>query len=438
MDLTQLAERTLQCAIDQGADEVDCQVHEGRRVELARREGKLERATEATSRRLSLAVLKDDRYSSHSTSDLRPLALDAFVTRAVESTHYLEPEPARRQADESLCGRGVSEESLDQNDPAWAQRGADEREAASAELEAALAALRSPAVISSAVRCSDGQGRTIRIMTNGFRGESRGAWFSAGGTLTLREGDKRPESSAYYGARYLSDLPRPEAIAAEVLRRSEERIGAAPIASGSYSMWLPGRLAGKILSVLRAPLSGASLHQGRSCLAGKLGTSIGSEHFTLVDDPSIPRGLGSRPWDGDALRSRTRTIVRAGVLEQYNIGVYHSRKLDRPATGGGASNWVIPPGSRAPIDIARDHPRLIEVTGFLGGNSNGVSGDFSFGIRGVYWEAGERGPSLAEMNVSGNALKLFHSLVEVGNDPWIYSSVRSPSLVFEGVQFSGT
>ena len=41
------------------------------------------------------------------------------------------------------------------------------------------------------------------------------------------------------------------------------------------------------------------------------------------------------------------------------------------------------------------------------------------------------------MNVTGNLVTLFSSLVEVGNDPWQYNSRLTPTLVFDGVQFSG-
>jgi PmbA protein len=41
------------------------------------------------------------------------------------------------------------------------------------------------------------------------------------------------------------------------------------------------------------------------------------------------------------------------------------------------------------------------------------------------------------MNVTGNIVELFSRLAEVGDDPWRYSSTPAPTLVFEGVQFSG-
>jgi len=288
------------------------------------------------------------------------------------------------------------------------------------------------------VYSADGRARSIRVLSNGFTGENEGAWFAAGGEMTLMDGDKRPESSAYYAARHFSDLPSIDAIAGEVVRRTRERLGAGPIESGNYPMLLPGRAAGRILGMLAGPLSGGSLHQGRSCLAEKLGEQIGSAKFTLIDEPALPRGLGSRPWDGDALRAKRRVLIEEGVLQQYNIGIYHSRKLEVEPTSGGRSNWVIPAGDKSIEQLAAGLPKAIEVTGFLGGNSNGATGDFSLGIRGRLWENGKPTRSLAEMNVSGNLLTVFGKLVEVGNDPWVFSAVRSPTLLFEDIAFSGT
>ena len=42
------------------------------------------------------------------------------------------------------------------------------------------------------------------------------------------------------------------------------------------------------------------------------------------------------------------------------------------------------------------------------------------------------------MNVTGNLRDLFSNLVALGNDPWPYSSLRTPSMLFEGVSFSGS
>lgn len=438
IELVELAERIVAFAEKHGDDEVGCAVSEGSHVTIQRRGGKVEQATEASTRGLTLSVLCDDRYSSNSTSDLRPEALEPFVLRAIASTRFLEAEPARRQPDGDLCGRGATADQLDQDDPYWSQRTAEDRAAYAKALEDALMAHQGDDVISCAVYSADGRARSIQVLSNGFTGENEGAWFAAGGEMTLMDGDKRPESAAYYAARHFTDLPSIDEVAAEVVRRTRERLGAGPIASGSYPMLLPGRAAGRILGMLGGPLSGGSLHEGRSCFADKKGEKIGSDRFTLIDDPTVPRGLGSRPWDGDALRSRRRVLFQEGVLQQYNIGVYHGRKLGVEPTSGGRSNWIIPPGTKSIEQLAAGLPQAIEVTGFLGGNSNGATGDFSLGIRGRLWENGVVTRSLGEMNVSGNLLTVFQRLVDVGNDPWPYSAVRSPTLLFDGIAFSGT
>jgi PmbA protein len=41
------------------------------------------------------------------------------------------------------------------------------------------------------------------------------------------------------------------------------------------------------------------------------------------------------------------------------------------------------------------------------------------------------------MNIADNHLKVWQRLVEVANDPWMYDSNRTPSLVFTDVVVSG-
>jgi PmbA protein len=79
----------------------------------------------------------------------------------------------------------------------------------------------------------------------------------------------------------------------------------------------------------------------------------------------------------------------------------------------------------------------ILVTGFLGGNSNGTTGDYSFGVQGFRVRGGQIAEPVAEMNISGNLTDLFKRLTAVGNDVYPYSTIRTPTLVFEGVQFAG-
>ena len=130
-------------------------------------------------------------------------------------------------------------------------------------------------------------------------------------------------------------------------------------------------------------------------------------------------------------------MIESGVLKEFYIDWYYSRKLGWEPTTGGPSNLIIPPGSRSVNQIMKDFARCIFVTGFIGGNSNSTTGDFSIGIIGTLFENGKPVQAVAEMNIADNHLKLWHKLVEVANDPWPYSPQRTPSLVFKDVVVSG-
>jgi PmbA protein len=136
--------------------------------------------------------------------------------------------------------------------------------------------------------------------------------------------------------------------------------------------------------------------------------------------------------------ARPRAVVEEGVLRSYYVGLYHSRRMGVEPTTGGRSNWVVGTGRRTFREIARDLDRCVVVSSFLGGSANAATGDFSFGIRGLWMEKGEVVQSLGEMNVTGNLLEVLERLVEVGSDPWTWSSTRAPSMLWDDIQFSGS
>lgn len=434
-----LARDVLRTVRDLGAEEATVATSRHDETSLSRRAGRLEQATQATSQSLSLSLLVDDRFSVHSTSDLRPDALRQFLREAVEATAFLEPEPERRQPPRELCGLGATEAELDLCDPGWEAVSVERRRDLALAMEQAVDALPGrDQILSATSYFSDTRADAVRVMSNGFEAASRSTGFGHGTALTLSEpGGRRPEAMAWYSSTHLSDLPDPARVAAEAQARALLRLGSGPAPSGRYPMLLDAPVVGRVLGCLSGPLSGAELHQGRSCLAGKIGQPIAAPLLHIEDQPLLPRAMGSRPYDGDGLRARPMPVIEGGVLQNYYINTYYSRKLGAPATTGGRSNWVVRPGARSPQEILRDLPACILVNGFLGGNSNGVTGDFSFGIQGVLYEHGEVKAHLSEMNVSGNILELLQRLSEVGSDVWTWSSLRSPSLLFDGVEFSG-
>ena len=78
----------------------------------------------------------------------------------------------------------------------------------------------------------------------------------------------------------------------------------------------------------------------------------------------------------------------------------------------------------------------ILVTGFNGGNCNGATGDFSFGIEGFAFSGGRPAYPVRGMVITGNMMELWNSLAAAGDDPRPGMNKSIPSLAFENVDFS--
>lgn len=439
MSLLESAGAAVELAKGMGAEQVKAWASTGVEVELQQRQGKLERVHESSTLGLSVSLMVDGRYSTHGTSDLRPEALKAFLQRAVDGTRYLEQDLDRTMLAFEEMG-SLDPASLDNDDAgSLNKRGPEERQLAIKELEDAILAGSGDDLVSATSYLWEVRSQSAAVFSNGFQASQARTHFGQGGMVTLKEpSGKLPESYSFFNASHFEDVPTSAQVSADLWAKADEVRDTSPCASGSYTMVLDRRVASRILGAMISPLSGGNLHTGRSMYVDKLGQTLGSKAFTLIDDPTIARGMGSKPFDGDGRKARVRPLFTEGRLETYLLDLYHARKLKMDPTTGGTSNVVMAPGQRSWKDIAKEHGRAIRVTSFLGGNSNPASGAFSLGIRGQLIENGEVVQNLSEMNVSGNLLELMANFVEAANDPWLYASYRVPTLVFSGVQFSGS
>ncbi len=124
-------------------------------------------------------------------------------------------------------------------------------------------------------------------------------------------------------------------------------------------------------------------------------------------------------------------------LRSYYIDTYYGKKLSIDPTSGSSTNVVFKLGDRDMDAMVKSLKKGILITGFNGGNCNGSTGDFSYGIEGYLVENGSIIHPVNEMNITGNMTQIWNNLVEAGNDIIEGSSFMVPSLMLENVDFSG-
>lgn len=437
-DMKPIARSAIETAKKKGASDATARVYKVRDVTVNWRDGKLEQLNEATTRGLGLNLYVDGRFASVSTSDLRPEAIDTFIADSVAMTRTLAVDPFRELPDPALY-KDRPTVDLKLADPRYADLTAAQRRQIASDLETAARAVKgSDAFLSVSTGINDSRSESYRVTSNGFEGERVDTAFWIYGSVSVKDSDgRRPEDSDFAGVRFLGELPSAETIGRGAAERALARLGSKKAESKVMTMILDNRAGGRMVGALLGPLAGASIQQRRSFLEGKAGEAIGSPRLTITDDPLVAKGFGSRHFDGEGISAKQLPVFDGGVLKNYYVDTYYGKKLKMAPTTGGASNLAWALGTKSQKELIADAKDAILVTGFLGGNSNGTTGDYSLGIQGFMVRGGDVAEPIAEMNISGNQMELWKRLVAVGNDPYPYSSTQTPTLVFEGVSFAG-
>ena len=435
--MLELATWSIETAKAAGAQACRVGIQSNRSVEIGYRGRKPETIKEATTKGLNIEVFVDGRYSVQSTSDLRKEALKPFITQAIASTKLLAEDPFRTLPDTKFY-EGQSKTDLRTVDPQYGAFSPEERHQIAKALEDACLAKGGSKVISATASVEDGRSESLLVASNGFQGFNESTYYAQFAEMTAQDqGDRKPNGYYYAVGITRKELPAAEKIGAMAAQRTLDLMGAKKIKTETLPIIVENQNVARILNGLLAGMYGRNIQQKQSFLADKKGSKIASDKLTMIDDPLIVGGLGSRLYDGDGMASKKRTIVDAGVLKEFFVDWYYSRKLGWEPTTGGPSNLIIPPGKRSVKEIMKDLKRGILITGFIGGNSNSTTGDSSIGIFGTLFENGELAQPVAEMNIAGNHLEFWHKLAEVADDPWPYSSMGMPSLVFTDVVVSG-
>jgi PmbA protein len=420
-----------------GANDCKAGLYKRRFVEVEYRERKPESVKEASTQRIEVEIYADGRYAAQDTSDIRKEALLTFIKNLVENTRLLEEDSYRSLPDPKYY-KGRADLDLLIVDPTHKDFSAEQRHELVKVIEDACLKQGGEKVVSVTSSVYDHVYEECILSSNGFEGYRKDTVCWAGAQMTAQdEGDRRPTGYHYVGCRQRADIPRAEDIGKGAAERTLDLLGGKKIATETLPVIIENRNVSRVLRGFTSALYGWNIQQKRSFLAEHKGKKIGSEKFTLIDDPHIVKGLGSRLYDGDGFATKERVIIESGLLNEFLLDWYYSRKLGWEPTTGGTSNLMIPAGKRSVKQIMKDLDRGIYITGFLGGNSNSTTGDFSVGIMGHLFENGVPVQPVAEMNIADNHLSFWNKLDEVANDPWPYSSWQMPSLVFKDVVVSG-
>ncbi len=434
--------RLIEAARRHGADAADAAARAQSSEGVSVRLGKLEDVERSEGESIALRVFAGRRSASIETSDFAPAALDDLAERAVAMARAAPEDPHAGLAPEALLDRGGAPE-LDLEDG-----GEPGPESLRRRAEAAEDAARAVAGVTNSEGASASFGRSLFALatSHGFARSYGATHHTLSAVVIGGAGSAMQRDYAQRSARHLADLPAPEEIGRLAGERTVARLNPEAPRGGRMPVLFDPRVAGSLVGHLVGAMAGPAIASRASFLLGREGERLLPEHIDLVEDPHRPRGLRSRPFDGEGLACLPRKLVERGVPGGWLLDVASANKLGLAPTGHAArgagapgvsaSNLHIPAGTVSRAGLMADVAEGVLVTELVGQGVNPVTGDYSRGATGFRIVNGEVAGPIAEFTVAGNLLAMFATL-RAADDLETHRAVNVPTLRVDGMTVAG-
>ncbi|MEL7649034.1 MAG: TldD/PmbA family protein [Sedimentibacter sp.] len=300
----------------------------------------------------------------------------------------------------------------------------------------------------------DGYGETIMSNTKGLYLHDKSNIAYTYVVVVAKENDDIKTGMAYRTGNDFAKFD-PKEIAEEAVREALSLLGGKTVKSGDYPVVIRNSAAADLLEAFTGIFSAESVQKNLSLLKGKLGEKIGSEKFTLVDDPYMEEGLASKSFDGEGVACMYKKVVDKGVLKTYLHNLKTAKKDGIETTGNASkgsykaslgiapSNFYVEKGEKTLDEMIASMNRGILITELQGLHAglNSVSGDFSLAALGFEIKDGKISRPVEQITVAGNYFELLKNIEETGSDLKFglpgEAYIGSPSLKIKKLAIAG-
>ena len=425
-----------------GAEAADAVLFDSIALAHAQRLGKLERLEREESQDIGLRVLLGKQQAFVSSTDSSSAALDELVTRALAMARSVPEDAYCGLAEPGQLARDIPEiEVYDPNEPATETL--IERARACEEAARAISGVTN----SEGAEAGWSSSRIALAASNGFSGGYAVSRHSMGVSVLAGEGLGMERDYDFASRTHGADLEDPAIIGRRAGERAVKRLGSRKAATGRFPVIYDPRVSAGLLGHLAGAISGPAVARGTSFLKDKMGEAIFAAGITIVDDPHRPRGLRSKPFDGEGIANARRKVIEAGRLTTWIMSLSSARQLGLESTGHASrgtsgppgpsvSNLFMEPGSIGPTELMADIDQGFYVTEMMGMGVSTVTGDYSRGASGFWIENGELTHPVSEVTVAGNLKEMFLALTPADDLEFRYGT-DAPTLRIDAMTVAG-
>ena len=443
MELNEYISKLFQTAKAAGFEACECCYSNGENMEISIHHGEISEYSLANGISLSLRGLYGGHMGRASTRVLDEESIDWLVQSARTSAELIDND------DKEFLFEG-SKEYANVDAYSTEVENLSAREKIDAALDLEKETLKCDDRIKRVQTCTviSQSGETRLVNTLGldvhFKSNLLGAVVAP---IAVADGD----TANTYGIRFGRDksVLDTKAIATQAVHETVANLGAKPCASGTYKVVLRRDVMSDMLEKFSDLFSADAAQHGLSLFKDREGEKVAADIVTIVDDPLLPGGMASAPFDSEGVATYTKTVVDHGTLTTllHNLKTAYKQGVTTTGNCSGSSvapsNFFIKPGEHSFDELLKGVGEGILITDVMGLHSgaNGVSGDFSLGARGFMIEGGKLSRPVKGITIAGNFIKMLSDVVELGDDLWFGmpgdSCFGAPSTVISSLSVAG-
>ena len=396
------------------------------------RNEKLDESNRSDNLAIGITTYIGKKKSSISSSNLLKDNLETLIEKCIETTKNTPEDEFNSLPDKDLLATELKD--LDLYDDTHIKN--ENKIEYLKKLEAA--ASNNKKIINTESSFTEDKSNFILANSIGFSMGYTSSSFMAS-SVTVAKDDKSMERDYEYTSKcYLEDIQDAEELGKLAAEQTIRKLSPKKIGSEKIAIIFDKRIAKGILSTLAGAISSSAISRGTSFLKGKINQKIFSDKINIFDKPDILKGLGSRSFDSEGVKTNTLKLVERGVLKHYLMDTYNGKKLNIRSNGrcGGTSNLYFDNGNISYKDLLSSNPRCLYITETIGHGSNIVTGDYSVGATGFLIENGEFKYPINEITIAGNFKDMFQNIT-LANDLEFKYATNSPTMMIEGMVVAG-
>ena len=429
-ELKEIAQYTLSCLKNHGADEAQCKVKHVVADEINVDAGEFSLMRSTFDNGITMKVIKDNKKGV--------IAINKFDKNEIDSAAKECVENAKVSAEDDCLSIAEKEENEDFSygvEASDRDRFFDRIDEYMSDLSADY-----PKVFIEQLIAEYSESKSVFANTNGVEFSYKAAYYSMGSMYSAHDGDK----TTSFNSTGIDFVNLDEKILDKGTQRMmyelcEKELDAVPF-EGKFTgtaVFAPSCLNDIIGTAVGSFTSDSSIIDGTSPWKNELGKKVASDSLTVSLIPVDPRVIGGERYTAEGYKTRNCDIIKDGVLESFTLSEYAARKTNQKRCSTLSGCMEVHAGSTPYSELIGKIKKGILVCRLSGGNPAG-NGDFSGVAKNSFLiENGKITTPVSETMISGNLAEMLKNITDISKETAEDGSCVLPWVAFDGVTVSG-